>query len=147
MKSLRTADFELYKQTLDNLMPWVFAMDRTHYCRALSVHLRDMATLEEVHPDLYIEFKDNGHFVGQKTRKAFSKIPHDQMHEQMIDWLKNTSGVIDNLDDPSKVRRELVVCPEMVRLIHEFEDNDETEDQKHHEQYRKFQEDYKVPKF
>ena len=82
--------------------------------------------------------------MGQKTNKAFCKIPRDQMHEQMICSLKNTSGVINNLDDPSTVRRELVVCPEMARLIREFEGKDVTEKQTHHEQYTKFHKDYKV---
>ena len=79
--------------------------------------------------------------LGKNTNKAFCKTP--QMHDQMTGWLKNTPGAIDNLDDPSTVLRELVVCPEMVRLIHEFERNEETEKQTHHEQYTLFQEDWK----
>ena len=39
-------------------------------------------------------------------------ISHDQMHEQLIDWLKNHAGVIENLDDPRTMRREQVVRPE-----------------------------------
>ena len=41
-----------------------------------------------------------------KVTTAFSNIPRDQMHEQLIDWLKNHAGVIENLDDPITVRRE-----------------------------------------
>ena len=52
-----------------------------------------------------------------------------------------------NLDDPATVRRNLVVCPEMTRIIQEFERNDEIGEQKHHEQYTKYQEDFKVPMF
>ena len=96
VKACRTADFLLYMETLDSFMPWIFALDHTHYARNLPIHLRDMATLEEKHPALYVEFK-NGNFMGQKSRRAFSKIPHDQMHEQLIDWLKNHAGVIQNL--------------------------------------------------
>jgi len=116
VKSCRTADFSLSMETLDSLMPWIFALDHTHYARNLPIHLRDMATLEERHPALYVEFKCHGHFMGQKTRRAFSWIPRDQMHEQLIDWLKNLAGVIENLDDPRTVRREQVVRPEMARL-------------------------------
>ena len=56
----------------------------------------------------------------QKSRRAFSNIPRDQMHEQLIDWLKN-HAVIENLDDPSTVGCEQVVCPELARLVIEFE--------------------------
>lgn len=99
VKSCRTADFSLYMETLDSLMPWVFALDHTHYARNLPIHLRDMATLEERHPALYVEFQ-RGHFMGQKSMRSFSNIQRDQMHEQLIDWLKNHAGVIENLDDP-----------------------------------------------
>ena len=142
VKSCRTADFSLYMETLDSLMPWVFVLDHTHYARNLPIHLRDMATLEERHPALYVEFQ-RGHFMGQKSRRAFSNIPRDQMHEQLIDWLKNHAGVIENLDDPSTVRGEQVVRPELARIVREFEGTDESDEWMHHEQYTKFQWDYK----
>lgn len=143
VKSCRTGDFSLYIETLDHLMPWVFALGHTNYARNLPIHLRDMVTLEERHPALYTEFQ-SGHFMGQKTARAFSQIPLDQMHEQLIDWLKNLAGVIENLDDPRTVRREQVVRPEMARLVREFEGTKQSEEQRHHEQYPKFQADFKV---
>ena len=74
---------------------------------------------EEWHPALYVEFQ-RGHFMRQKSRRAFANIPRDQMHEQLIDWLKNPAGV-RKLDDPSTVGCEQVVCPELARLVREFE--------------------------
>ena len=124
-------------------MPWVISMDHTHYSRNLPIHLRDMVTLAEKHPTLFEEFQ-KGNFMGQKSKRAFSNIPLDQMHEQLIDWLKNHAGVIDNLDDPATVRREQVVRPEMARLVKEFEGKKESEEQMHHEQYHKYQMDFKV---
>ena len=120
VKSCRMADFVLYIETLDNVMPWVFALDHSHYARNLPIHLPDMVTLEECHPALFVEFQ-RGHFVGQKSKRAFSCIPHGQMYEQLIDWLKNDAGVIENLDDPNTIRREQFVLPEMARLVREFE--------------------------
>ena len=143
VKSCRTADFTLYIETLHSLMPWVFALDHTNYARNLPVHLRDMVTLEERHPALFVEFK-RGHFMGQKSKRAFSNIPRDQMHEQLIDWLKNYAGVVENLDDPSTIRREQVVRPEMARLVREFEGTQKADEKMHHEQYPKFQTDLKA---
>ena len=100
-------------------------------CSNLPIHLRDMATLEERHPALYVEFQ-RGHFMGQKSQRAFSNIPCDQMHEQLIDWLKNHAGVIENLDGRSTVCREQVVHPELARLVREFEGTDESDDRMHH---------------
>ena len=143
VKSCRIADFTLCIDSLNAFMPWVFALDHTHYARNLPVHLRDMVTLQERHSALYVEFK-RGNFVGQKSKRAFSNIPRDQMHEQLIGWLKNNACVIENLDDTSTVRREQVVRPEMARLVREFEGNDEAGELMHHEQYPKFQSDFKT---
>ena len=85
-----------------------------------------MAKLEGRHPALYVEFQ-RGHFMGQKSRRAFSNIPRDQMHEQLIEWLKNHAGVLENLDDPSTVCHEQVVHPELARLVIEFEGTDESD--------------------
>ena len=85
-----------------------------------------------------------GNFVGQKYKQAFSNIPRAQMHKQLMDLLKNIEGVIKNLDDISTVRREQVVRPEMAQLVKEFERNDEADEQMHHEQYPKFQSDFKT---
>ena len=48
-------------------MPWVFVLDHTHYAWNLAIYLRDMTTLEERHPSLYVDFQ-RGHFMGQKSR-------------------------------------------------------------------------------
>ena len=60
----------------------------------------------------------------QKSRRAFSNIPRAQMHEQLIDWLKNHADVIEILDDPSTVCGEQVVGPELARLVRVFEGTD-----------------------
>ena len=56
VKSLRTGDFQLYVKTIQKIAPWMFSLDHHNYARYLPVHIRDMMTLEKVHPDLYKEF-------------------------------------------------------------------------------------------
>jgi hypothetical protein len=45
------------------------------------MHLRDMMSLEQTHPDVFAEFK-KGNFVVHKTRRTFSDLAIDQAHEQ-----------------------------------------------------------------
>ena len=102
-----------------------------------------MATLKTLHLAAVFNEFSNGHFVGQKTRRCFSMLPLDQLHEHLNDWLKNESGTIGNLDDPATVRREQVSRPEMARMVQEMEGPAETST-KHHEQLLQFQKNSKV---
>ena len=56
IRSLREGNFQLYVESLTQLMPWMFALDHTHYALWLSIHIRDMTTLADKHPDVLAEF-------------------------------------------------------------------------------------------
>ena len=60
-----------------------------------------------------------------------------------MDWLKNQAGIIENLDNPSTVRHDQVVCLELARLVWEFEGTNKSDEWVHHEQYPEFLSDYK----
>ena len=71
VRSFREHNFSKYIECLKALAPWFFALNRTHYKRWLPVHLKDMADLKTMHPDVFEEFMTNGSFTGQKTLKRF----------------------------------------------------------------------------
>lgn len=147
VKSLKDANFPKYIASLDSLMDWVCASAHHHYTKNLPVHLRDMVTLEEVHPGIYAEFME-GKFVAQKTKRSFSAMGFDQTHEQLNDWLKNESGTIGNLDDPQTCLREQVTRPEMARCLTEIQwskpAKDSENDSNHHEMYLQYQKKFQV---
>ena len=138
VKSIRNGDFNMYIQPLEQLMNFVFALDRTNYKRSLTVHLRDMISLKEIHESVHNEFMQ-GHFVGQKSGRSFSSLALDQMHEQLICELKGNGGFIGLTENPAELRRHLIVGPELSRLIQEFERQNVPNETKHHEQYHSFQ--------
>jgi hypothetical protein len=80
-RSLREGNFDLYVQSLTKILPYLYAFDHTHYARWLSVHVRDLCTVQERHPRLHEEFQA-GKFVVHKTAKKFSGIALDHCHEQ-----------------------------------------------------------------
>ena len=146
VKTLRDGDFLCYRAVLDSLMKWIMALDRNNYKRDVPIMLRDLSLLEERHPALYVEFVENKRFVGQKTQNPFSRLPIDQCNEQIIDWLKNESAVIGNLDDPATVRRDQVARPELAQIVKALEngfDSTKQEDRKHHEQYPSMQKKFR----
>lgn len=81
IRSLREGNFQLYVETLTQLLPWMFALDHTHYSRWLSVHVCNMMVLSDKHPAILAEFCA-GKFVVHKTMHKFSTMAIDQCHEQ-----------------------------------------------------------------
>ena len=142
VRSLRDGNFSLYIEVLDEMAPWFFALDHTNYARWLPIHIRDMANLHRMHPDVTTEFQ-KGHFVVTKTAHSFSKIPTDQAHEQNNASVKGEGGAVGITQNPAALRRWTVGGPEIARLVHEFEmDMDQkasfaqNDKSPHHEQKR-----------
>ena len=135
IRSLREGNFQLYVESLTQIMPWVFALDHTHYSRWLSVHIRDMMTLAEKHPHVLPEFK-SGHFVVHKTSNKFSAMTLDQCHEQNNAMVKGSGGAIGLTGNPGALRRWMVAGPEMSRITTEFEQQHSASDtgHRHHDQ-------------
>ena len=59
-RSLCDSKFSLYVTPLTKLAPWLFALDHTHCSRWVPIHIRDMMTLQEQHPDTAIQFSHFG---------------------------------------------------------------------------------------
>ncbi len=102
-------------------MPWMFALDRTHYSRWVSVHIWDMRTLSEKHPDILEQFK-SGNFVVHKTRNKFSAMALDQCREQNNAMVKVSGGAIGLTGNAGALRCWMVAGPEIARIITEFEE-------------------------
>ena len=98
--SYRESNFELYKDVLQGLLPFFFALDHVHYARWLSVHLRDMESLDG---SMYAQFAQ-GKFTVHKTARPFSSIAIDQAHEQNNAHVKGDGGAIGLLEDEAALR-------------------------------------------
>ena len=126
VKSLRSADFQLFCLSIKEIVPWMFALDHTHYARWLSVFYQD---LMEVSPALFKAFMD-GKFVVQKSEHEFSCIAIDQAHEQNNKLVKIKGGAIGILENENALIRWAVAGPILMDLC----DNEKKlGDTKHHE--------------
>ena len=119
LKSQREANFLLYTETLTGILPLLFTTDHFHYARWLSVHLADMQQLQDKCPSIHTEFM-NGNFVTQKTKKRFSALAHDQIHEQLNAVVKGEGGAIGLTESDSRLRRWMVAGPEICRITTEY---------------------------
>ena len=120
IRAIREGNFQLYIESLTKIVPWMFSLDHIHYSRWLPVHIRDMLSLSEKHPEIFEEFHA-GKFVVHKTSNKFSAMAIDQCHEQNNATVKESGGAIGLTSNPSALRRWMVAGPEVARVVTEFE--------------------------
>ena len=84
-------------------------------------------------------------FLSKKTNRKFSRMAHDQIHEQNNKDIKGVSGATDlfNRVDNSGLSRWELCSPDLARLVAEFVNNGDRnhieEMQPHHEEKTQFQ--------
>lgn len=142
VRSLRESDFNLYIASLENLVPWFFALDRIHYSRWTSVHIKDMKNLKIKNPEVFEQFQ-NGKFVVHRTKNAFSAMALDQCHEQLNACIKGDGGAIGLTENSNSLLRWTLAGPEISRSIQDFEElnlqTKSTYKNLHHEQSQSIQ--------
>lgn len=56
VKSIRSCDYVLYKESLKDMIPWYFSFDHTNYARWVAIHIKNLEELEEKVPSVHQEF-------------------------------------------------------------------------------------------
>ena len=120
VRSIRESNFDLYLDTLSQVVLWFFALNHHLYARWLPVHIRDMRTLCSSHPDVLTEFR-LGKFTVNKSGRPFSAMGLDQAHEQLNACVKGTGGAVGVTEKPEALLRWMVAGPEVARIVSEFE--------------------------
>ena len=109
----------------------------------MSIHVCDMSSLSQTHPDVAKEFQQ-GKFVVAKSQRKFSLIAVNHCHGQNNGVMKDEGGIIGLTQDANSLLRWAVTGPELVRVISEFEatmvgKQQSSEQRNHHEQTRSTQ--------
>lgn len=91
------------------LIRYFFALDHMSYLRLLPIHLRDLKR--------HIQRNMQSSFFDRKTERRFSSIAIDEAHEQNNATVKGDIGLTEN---PTTLRRWMIVGPEISRLVDEF---------------------------
>lgn len=105
---LRLSDFELYFESVTELIPGCFALDH------------DLLTLEEEVSDVYQLFLQ-GFLSVNKTQNPFTMISHEHNHEQENKKVKGPGRMLGLTEDDEEVLQFCVTNSEKRHLIHKFE--------------------------
>jgi hypothetical protein len=125
----------------DQDLRWFVALGHIHTVRWRSVHLRDMISLTDSHPEVHSQFL-TGNFSVKKTACNFSAIAIDQAHEQINASVKDDGDDVCLTENPAAPRRCMVSGPEMARVVGECDASSEKRkntDIRHHEQTKHVQ--------
>ena len=114
VRSIREANFDLFVRGLEELLPWVFALDHTNYARWLPVFIEDLKTLP-LQKEFFIEFC-KGHFCINKTGRLFSAIGEDHAHEQNNKIIKTGGGAIVILDKKDALLEWTTCGPQIAQI-------------------------------
>ena len=126
IRSIRQGDWNLHLACIRDMLPWMFAYDRTNYSRYLSCYWCDMMSLEDTHPSAHEAFKA-GDLVVQRSSSAFSQVAVDQTIEQTTNRdTKSKGGIVGFSLNKGAVQRWLLTlhewaaitqaCREMARI-------------------------------
>ncbi len=116
IRSIREGDWNLHLACIRDMLPWMFAYDRTNYSRYLPVYWCDMMSLRDVHPSTYEAFQA-GDFVVQRSGNAFSQVAVDQTIEQTINRdTKSKGGIVGFSLNKGAVQRWLLTSHERAAI-------------------------------
>ena len=147
VRSLREANFEMFLACLKAIIPWMFALDHTHYAWWLPIYIQDLERLPLDDPALYQHFTD-GHFTVKKTERNFSNIATDQAHKQNNKLVKISGGAVGILDSPAALLKWSIAGPEIKHMLEsldgsldytDFVDDEDNENGLHHEDTKVFE--------
>lgn len=95
IRATREGDWNLHLACIKDMLPWMFAYDRTNYARYLPVYLCDMLALEQNHPSVHEAVKTGDFVVQRSSWNGFGQVSVDQTIEQTINCdTKSKGGII-----------------------------------------------------
>ena len=141
VRSVRTGNRDIYIASITNITYFFFALNHFNYARWTPVHVRDVLTLPELHPEVNRHFQE-GRFTINKTGKLFSNIGLDHGQEQNIKNFKHHGGPLPFTHLPDQLLLYLISGPEVTNHLTFFKDlisPNNNDSIYHHEQTKAYQ--------
>ena len=92
LRASREGDWNLHLDSLNKMIPWCFAYNKSNYAKYLPWYLLQMLNLPNTHPDLHKYLIDGGFSTQIGENNPFGCIPMDQTIEETINKDTQTAG-------------------------------------------------------
>lgn len=94
IKSMRTGNWSLHLQSMEQMLQWFHAYDHVNYARHFTYCWSSQQKLAEKHPSIHEEFL-KGNFCCKRVPGKFNMLPPDQVIEQTVNKeQKGPGGII-----------------------------------------------------
>ena len=105
----RTGNWEGFLQTIDEFLPWCFALNRHNYARNMCYYYIDMLNLKTRNESAYQYLMDGG-FSGSLSGAVHSKLPMDQLIKMTMNRLfKDTGGLSGKTENVGASERWMII--------------------------------------
>ena len=91
IRATREGNWPLHLACVKDMLPWLFAYDRTNYARYLPLYLCDMLSLGNEHSVTNQAFQAGDFVVQRSARNGFAQVAVDQTIGQTINWMEMDS--------------------------------------------------------
>lgn len=91
IKAEPTANWELYLQTVSEMLPYLAASEHNLYIKCARLYLQSMSNLQNKHPDVYRDFVSGFHVV-RRSDRLWAGLSTDLIIEQVLMRSLKTSG-------------------------------------------------------
>ena len=92
IRASREGDFDLHLNSVESMIPWCFAYDRTNYSRYLPWYAQSMRDLENSNPSAWTYLQNGGFSTQMSSSNTFGRIPMDQVIEETANKDTQTPG-------------------------------------------------------
>ena len=145
VRSLRSKNFKFFFESLEEMVPFVFAIDHLNYAGWLFVYQKYLKSLSLTNSTIYANFLEK--FCIRKTLRNFSSIPSDHAHEQNKNLEKEDGSAIGLRENTARLTCWMICGPQIARIVNKFEKNMPSSRQSkafhlHHRQTKSFRDKF-----
>ena len=119
IRSVRSGDWKLHLQALEDFCKHFFAMDKLVYARMIPLYLADMELLRESDKDIYEEFLQGNWVVNKNRQVPFCAIGADHALEHVNRSMKVPGGLIGITQNAYARSKFFLISPELAKLAGE----------------------------